>query len=195
MDHSPDSHYESKPLVKQLPEITGKELEEESFSYAMQLASSTVMSMAMQTVAELGVFDIIHRAGAGARLSSEEIVSQLTCKNSEAPFALDRLLRLLASHHVLNCYIVDDDETPGPRCFRRLYGLAPVAKFFVTNDDGVSLGPLIDLYHDKVFLESWLDSNFLPPFCYHNNMLLLFSRWAYVFKILTMHANWILHLN
>ncbi|KAI9090368.1 hypothetical protein K1719_028703 [Acacia pycnantha] len=116
----------------------------------MQLATTTVMSMAVQTMAELGVFSIIP----SARLSTTEIASQLHCKNSKAPSALDCLLRLLTSHSVLHCSVVLD-ETQGPGCFRWLFGLAPVAKFFVGNANGVSLGPFIALFHDKVFLESW----------------------------------------
>ncbi|XP_028752279.1 caffeic acid 3-O-methyltransferase 1-like [Neltuma alba] len=120
----------------------------------MQLATSTAISMAMQTAVELGVFDVIHRAGHDAQLSAAEIASELSCKNPEAPSALDRVLRLLASHSVLSCSVIaDEDREPG--CFRRVYGLCPVAKFFARNEDGVSLGPLIVLNQDKVLIDSW----------------------------------------
>jgi caffeic acid 3-O-methyltransferase len=33
--------------------------------------------------------------------------------------------------------------------------MTPVAKFFAPNSDGVSLGPLLSLTQDKVFLASW----------------------------------------
>jgi len=39
--------------------------EEESFSYAMQLVSLNVLSMAMYTVTKLGIFDIIAKEGEG----------------------------------------------------------------------------------------------------------------------------------
>ncbi|XP_054799601.1 cathecol O-methyltransferase 1-like [Prosopis cineraria] len=117
----------------------------------MQLATSTVISMALKTAVELGIFDFIHRAGPCAEISAAEIASELSCKNPEA---LDRLLHLLVSHSVLCCSVIVD-ETGGSRCFRRLYSLSPVAKFFVRNADGASLGPFVELVQDKVFLDSW----------------------------------------
>ena len=132
--------------------------EEESFCYAMQLVNSTALPMSMQSAIELGVFDIIAKAGPGAGLSSAEIAAQIGTKNAEAPMMLDRILRLLASHSVLNCTVVnanDDDHGDGPH-FQRVYSLAPVSKYFVKSDeDGVSLGALMALIQDKVFLDSW----------------------------------------
>ena len=152
MEQSQQSHY-SQSIEKQ-PKIHHENIEEEEegFSYAMQLATSTVLSMAMQTTAELGVFDVIHRAGHKAKISAVDIAAKLSCKNSDAPSAIDRLLRLLASHSILSCSVVEDR---GPGSLRRLYGLSPVAKFFVKNEDGVSLGPFMALIQDKVFLDSW----------------------------------------
>lgn len=130
--------------------------DEHSFSYAMQLATSTLMSLSVQTATELGVFEVIHKAGADAELSATKIASEIGCQNPEAPAALDRLLRLLASHSVLRCSVVPDEECRGLRRFRQVYGLAPVARFYVPNADGASLGSFIKLIQDKVFLDSWL---------------------------------------
>ncbi|KAF3439778.1 hypothetical protein FNV43_RR18056 [Rhamnella rubrinervis] len=131
--------------------------EEESFSCAMQLVMSTALSMSMQSATELGVFDIIAKAGPGAKLSSSQIVAQLPTENPDSPMMLDRILRLLASHSVLSCScsIVADDNNDKNGCFQRLYGLTPVSNFFVTNKDGVSLGPMMALIQDNVFLASW----------------------------------------
>ncbi|GMN28656.1 hypothetical protein TIFTF001_047905 [Ficus carica] len=123
--------------------------EEEEFSHPMQL----VMSMSLQTAIELGVFDIIAKAGEGAKLSSADIVAQMSTNNPDAPIMVDRMLRLLASHSVLSCSVVGD-ESAGSNA-RRLYSLCPVSKYFVTNEDGVSLGPLIALGQDRVFMDSW----------------------------------------
>ncbi|XP_050387573.1 caffeic acid 3-O-methyltransferase-like [Argentina anserina] len=132
--------------------------EEESFCYAMQLVTSTVLSMSMQSAVELGVFDIIANAGAGRGLSSREIAAQIDTMNPEAPMMLDRILRLLASHSVLSCTVIDandDDSGDGPN-FQRVYSLAPVSKYFVkSKEDGVSLGAMMALIQDKVFLDSW----------------------------------------
>ncbi|PON78922.1 O-methyltransferase COMT-type [Parasponia andersonii] len=120
---------------------------EESFSYAAQLVNSAVLSMSLQSTIELGVFDIIGKAGEGGKLSASEIVAQMPSNNPDAPRMLDRILRMLASHSVLTCSVVADDL--------RVYGLNDVTKLFVTNEDGVSLGPLMSLLQDKVFLDSW----------------------------------------
>ncbi|GMN29013.1 hypothetical protein TIFTF001_051698 [Ficus carica] len=126
--------------------------EEEEFSHAMQLVTSTVRSMSLQTAIKLGVFDIIAKAGEGAKLSSAEIVAQMSTNNPDAPIMVDRMLRLLASHSVLICSVVSD-ESAGSNA-RRFYSLCPVSKYFVTNEDGVSLGPLIALQQGKVFMDS-----------------------------------------
>ncbi|KAM1819283.1 hypothetical protein ACFX15_000900 [Malus domestica] len=129
--------------------------EEENFCYAMQLVFSSVLSMSMQSAIELGIFDIIAKAGPGAKLSSSEIAAHIGSgtRNSEAPMMLDRILRLLASHSILSCSAVANEEDGSDS--QRLYSLGPVSNYFVTNEDGVSLGPLMALIQDKVFLDSW----------------------------------------
>ncbi|KAJ7951394.1 Caffeic acid O-methyltransferase [Quillaja saponaria] len=127
--------------------------EEESFSYAMQLATSSVLSFAMQSAIEVGIFDIIAKAGPGAKLSATEIAAQICTNNTEASTMLDRILRLLASYSALNCYLVDD--THGVGSPQRVYSLGPVSKFFVRDADGMSLGPLMAMFQDKIYLESW----------------------------------------
>jgi caffeic acid 3-O-methyltransferase len=127
--------------------------DEESFSYAIHLANSIVLPMALQSATELGVFDVLQKAGKGAQLSAEEIADRLSCNNPDAPKMLDRILALLASHDILKCLVFQDQEKLGS--FHRLYSMTPVAKFFSPNSDGVSLGPLLSLTQDKVFLASW----------------------------------------
>ncbi|KAM5573076.1 hypothetical protein ABKV19_012888 [Rosa sericea] len=141
-----------------MPVMASTKEEEESFCYAMQLVTSIVLSMSIKLAVELGVFDIIAKAGAGAGLSSSQIAAQIGTENPEAPMMLDRILRLLASHSVLKCTVVnanDDDHGDRPN-FRRVFSLAPVSKYFVKSDeDGVSLGALMALTQDKVLLDSW----------------------------------------
>ena len=58
MENSPKSHsHSSKPLHNNEKQ-NQKEEEEQSFTYAMQLADSVAMSMAMYTAVELGIFDM-----------------------------------------------------------------------------------------------------------------------------------------
>ncbi|PQP96885.1 hypothetical protein Pyn_10173 [Prunus yedoensis var. nudiflora] len=51
---------------------------------------------------------------------------------------VDRILRLLASHSVLNCSAV---AANGGSDFQRVYSFAPISKYFVNDEEGVSLGP------------------------------------------------------
>ncbi|OMO81762.1 hypothetical protein CCACVL1_12238 [Corchorus capsularis] len=125
--------------------------DEESFSYAMQIAQSLVLPMSMHAAIQLQVFDIIAQAGPDAKLSAKEIAAKLPTKNPEAPSMLDRLLRLLATHCIVGCSLANDEEGGHPR---RLYSLTPVSKYFVPNEDGVSLGPFMNLAQDNVFLAS-----------------------------------------
>ncbi|GAB4861520.1 Cathecol O-methyltransferase 1 [Ancistrocladus abbreviatus] len=105
--------------------------------------------MAMHAAIHLDLLEII--AKGGRRLSAEEIAAQLPTKNPDAPAMIDRMQRLLATYSVATCSVVATKDGGS----QRLYGLAPVAKYFVRDEDGVSFGPLMDLFHDKVFLESW----------------------------------------
>ncbi|KAK9093716.1 hypothetical protein Scep_025185 [Stephania cephalantha] len=127
-------------------------LEEEDCSqFAMKLVTASVLPMVLKSVLELGVLDIIGKAGSNAHLSASEIASSLPTKNPEAPVMLERMLRLLAGHSVLTS-ILSAKENGGAQ---RLYGLAPVCKYFMANDDGASMAPFVYMVQDKVAIESW----------------------------------------
>nr|GME03911.1 caffeic acid 3-O-methyltransferase-like [Ipomoea batatas] len=130
-----------------------EEEEEEECAYAVQLVTCASLPMVLKAAVELDVFEILNGAGSGVQLSPSQIASQMPTKNPDAPAMLDRMLRLLASHNILTCslLVADGDVT------QRLYGLAPVAKYFVRNQDGASLGPLLALLQDKVFMHSWYE--------------------------------------
>ena len=129
---------------KQSSRLCHEDGDVEPCSYAMQLVTSSVLPMVMQTSIELGLFDIIAKLG---QASASEIASRLPTKNPEAPIMLDRMLYLLTTHSVLSCSAIDGDE--------RVYALTPVSKYFASNQDGVSFGPLLALIQDKVFMDSW----------------------------------------
>lgn len=122
--------------------------------YALQLTSASVLPMALKTAVELGVFDIIHRAGPGAKLSSSQIVSELESKNPRAAYLLDHLLCLLATHSVLTCSASPSDGSQRQSSLR-VYGLAPVSKYFIKDQEGGSLSPLLRLIQDRVVLDLW----------------------------------------
>ncbi|XP_010539891.1 PREDICTED: anthranilate N-methyltransferase-like [Tarenaya hassleriana] len=123
------------------------EEDEETFANAMQMALGSVFPMTMKAAVELGLFDILAAAG-GSDLSAAEIAARLrNCTNPDAPKMVERIFRLLVSHGVIRCAVSDDGE--------RLYGLTAVAKYFVTGEDGVSLGPLMVLLQDIIYLQNW----------------------------------------
>nr|GEY31085.1 caffeic acid 3-O-methyltransferase-like [Tanacetum cinerariifolium] len=123
---------------------------EENFTHAMQLVTSTSLPMVLVNTIKLKAFEVIAEAGSDARLSAHEIVSRLPITNQDAPDMLDRMLRLLASHSIVTCTQGDYKSRPV-----RVYGLAPVAKYFISNEDGASLCAIMQLHQDKVFIDSW----------------------------------------
>ncbi|KAH9728003.1 Flavone 3'-O-methyltransferase 1 [Citrus sinensis] len=127
-----------------------QEEETNNFSYAMELASAIVLPAAMQAAVELDVFEIISKAGPGAKLSVSEIVAQIPLKDNNpeaAAMTLDRVLRLLVSYNALHCSFVDG---------QRLYSLAPVSAYFVRNNqNGASLRPYMAWCLDKVLMDGW----------------------------------------
>ncbi|XP_047315678.1 caffeic acid 3-O-methyltransferase-like [Impatiens glandulifera] len=120
--------------------------EEEHRAYATQLVNSIALPMTMQAAIDLGVLEIIAKAGPKAALSPSEIAAKIPCKNPIAPAMLQRILKLLTSFSVLTVELHDGHER---------YGLAPVAKYFVNNEHGASLAPLMTLLQDKVLVASW----------------------------------------
>ncbi|XP_015931738.2 caffeic acid 3-O-methyltransferase 1-like [Arachis duranensis] len=111
--------------------------------------------MAVRTTIELGVFDIIAKEGEGAKLSAKDIVDRIGSNNPEAESMLDRVLRLLASHSLLSCSVVEDPESSNNLHHRLLYSLSPVSKYFVTDADGESWGPSLAHLLDKVLYPCW----------------------------------------
>ncbi|XP_038903769.1 caffeic acid 3-O-methyltransferase-like [Benincasa hispida] len=126
-------------------------LEQQHYAYAAQLVTLSVLPMTLQAVFELGVFEILAKAGDGAELSPADIAAEITTKNPDAALMIDRMLWLLASHSVVGFSVGFDEDGKT----QRLYSLTPVSKYYVRNEDGVSLGPTLSLIQDKVFLHSW----------------------------------------
>ncbi|KAI3807808.1 hypothetical protein L1987_23742 [Smallanthus sonchifolius] len=106
--------------------------------------------MVLVTVIKLKILEAIAEAGPDARLTAKEIVSRLLIPNQDAPDMVDRMLRLLASYSIVTCNEAVHESRPV-----RVYGLTPVAKFFIPNEDGASLGAQMQLAQDKVYIESW----------------------------------------
>ncbi|KAL4651207.1 hypothetical protein ACB092_01G142300 [Castanea dentata] len=128
--------------------------EEDSLSqYVMQLATASVLPMVLKAAIELGVLEILDRAGLGALLSTSQIASQLpTHSNQDKSLLLDCMHKLLASHSILTCSVAThqhDDQVS------RLFGPGPVSKYFCRDEFGGSLVPFLDLFQDKVTMNIW----------------------------------------
>ncbi|MED6196518.1 hypothetical protein PIB30_048245 [Stylosanthes scabra] len=93
-----------------LPQVEKQEDEKEGGFLFADIVWSNVINMALKTTIELGVFDIIVKAGEDAKLSAKDIADKIGTNNPEAPTMLDRLLRLLASHSLLCCCVVEDPQ-------------------------------------------------------------------------------------
>ncbi|KAL9403290.1 hypothetical protein Peur_000262 [Populus x canadensis] len=133
---------------------TSSNEEDYHLQYAMQLASASTLPMVFKAVIELGVLEIIEKAGPGALLSASQIASQLPSQNNpDAPIVLDRILCLLASHSILTCSLATENQDRDQ--VQRLYGLAPVAKYFIKKEDGGSLSPYFLVIQDKVTVDLW----------------------------------------
>lgn len=125
--------------------------EDENCLFAMQLATASVLPMALRTAIELHLLEIMAKAGKGAQLSSSEIASYLPTKNPDAPIIIDRMLRLFASYSILTCTLVTDKDGHA----QRLYGLAPVCKYLTKNEDGCSLAPFLLRFQSNVSINCW----------------------------------------
>lgn len=136
-------------------EREGRDQEEEVGKLAVQLASAVVLPMTLKSALELGIIDAL--VSAGGFLSAAEIASRVGAKNPGAPVLVDRMMRLLASHGVIEWRSRrgDGDGDGG----EREYGPGPMCRFFAKDEEGGAVGPLFLLHHDKVFMESWYHLN------------------------------------
>lgn len=123
---------------------------EAEYTHAMELSSSIALPMVLLNVTKLKVLETIAEGGPNTQLSAHEIATRLSISNDDAPNKLDRMLQLLASYSVVTCAIGGHESKPV-----RVYGLAPVAKHFIPNEDGASFGPMMDLQLDEVTIKSW----------------------------------------
>ncbi|KAM0061593.1 putative caffeate O-methyltransferase [Helianthus debilis subsp. tardiflorus] len=125
---------------------------EDNFTYAMELINGTTLSMVLVNTVKLKVLETIAKEGPDAQLSGRDIASRLSIPNQDAPDMIDRMLRLLATHSIVTCTEGVHESKP-----IRVYGLTPVGKYFIPNEEGISLGPLAQLVQDKVFVDSWFE--------------------------------------
>uniref|UniRef100_A0A161XVF2 O-methyltransferase dimerisation domain-containing protein n=1 Tax=Daucus carota subsp. sativus TaxID=79200 RepID=A0A161XVF2_DAUCS len=139
-----------------------KEDEEGSdFARALQVSSGTTLGMVTTAAMQLNLFEIIAKASTvngtspfghdAKRLSPDDIVAHLPTQNPTAPAMLERILRFLAANSILNRIVVAGEDGKE----KSLYGLTSVCKYYVSDEDGVSLAPTLVMIHDKVMIDSW----------------------------------------
>ncbi|WCJ43480.1 O-methyltransferase family protein [Euphorbia peplus] len=129
--------------------------EEETGKLAIRLANAVVLPMALKSVLELKIIDII--SSSATPLSATQIASQIRAKNPDAPFLIERMLSLLASYDILKCSFSDKESSAQ---YERFYNCAPICKYLTSDQAGQgSAAPLFLLHHDQVFMESWYHMN------------------------------------
>ncbi|KAH7862725.1 hypothetical protein Vadar_008607 [Vaccinium darrowii] len=129
---------------------------------AFRSVSASTLPRILRVAVELDLFEIISKNSHSntpdddhGYLSASEIASHLPIKSpGKAPATLERLLRCLASFDFLKCKQSAAGGEGGGK--RWLYGLAPLAsKYFVCDQNGGSLAPMLLFVEDKVFAEAW----------------------------------------
>ncbi|CAA0405840.1 unnamed protein product [Arabidopsis thaliana] len=89
-----------------------EQVDEEMMSMQMMNKNSLAFPMVFKAALELGVLHTIVALEEGVWLSPSEIAFGLPTKptNPEAPMLIDRMLRLLVSHSILKCRLVETGE-------------------------------------------------------------------------------------
>ncbi|KAL3738447.1 hypothetical protein ACJRO7_019911 [Eucalyptus globulus] len=111
--------------------------------YAMQLATSSVLPMALKATVELAVLDILEREGPGAMLPAfpSHIASKVPIRNNrDAHDMIDKMLSLLASHSILSVSSGKDGLGDG---------------YFLRNREDGSLSDLMFMVQDRVMIDFW----------------------------------------
>ncbi|XP_054813867.1 isoliquiritigenin 2'-O-methyltransferase-like [Prosopis cineraria] len=131
--------------------------EEPEDSYALSAmlqCCSQIYCAVLKASLELNVFEIIAKEG-GRHVSAFEVASKLpsSSQHKELAFRIDRLLRLLASHSLLNFSIGEKEDGST----ERLYAISPVGKYFVGGDDGGFLTLFSSFICHKALMDAWMN--------------------------------------
>ncbi|KAJ4906276.1 O-methyltransferase family protein [Raphanus sativus] len=154
------NHLQDPLLTYSKPVLTKEEQEDDKMVslQAESIVNIVAFPMVLKAALELGVIDTIAAAGNDVWLSPYEIARSLPTKptNPEAPVLLDRMLRLLVSHSVLKCRMVEGTENGRAGKMEMIYATEPVCKYFLKFSDGSgSLVPMFMLLHTEVFFKTW----------------------------------------
>nr|AFK49182.1 unknown [Lotus japonicus] len=127
---------------------------DDAYPIALSLCFSRIFPAILNAAVDLNLFDIIAKAqkSSGSSLSAAEIASHLPFQHSELAIRLERMLPVLASFSLLTCSIRTTEG--GNR--ERVYAISPVGKYFISDNNEGSLGPLSALMH-RGFRDIWND--------------------------------------
>ncbi|KAJ0231682.1 O-methyltransferase domain-containing protein [Hirschfeldia incana] len=143
------------------PVLTKEDQEADEKMVSLQaesIVNTVAFPMVLKAALELGVIDSVAAAGDGAWISPYEIARSLPTKptNPEAPVLLDRVLRLLVSHSILKCRMIECKENGRTGKMEMVYATEPVCKYFLKDSDGSgSLVSLFMLLQSEVFFKTW----------------------------------------
>ncbi|KAG7590473.1 Winged helix DNA-binding domain superfamily [Arabidopsis suecica] len=155
------NHLQDSLTTYPKPVLTKEEQEVDEKMVSLQaesIVNTVAFPMVLKAAFELGVIDTITDAGNDTWLSPYEIARSLPTKptNPEAPVLLDRMLRLLVSHSILKCRMIETGENGRTGKIERVYAAEPVCKYFLRDNDGSgSLVSLFMLLHTEVFFKTW----------------------------------------
>ncbi|KAL2893445.1 Caffeic acid 3-O-methyltransferase [Bienertia sinuspersici] len=125
--------------------------EEANYAFGVQIANSCALPMVLNAIIEMGALQAIYDQAGSEGLLPSEISAQVKARNPEAPVMIDRMLRLLSTFSIVGCTTL----TTADGGVERRYKPTSMTKVYVPDEDGVSLAPNLQLFIDKVFLESW----------------------------------------
>ncbi|KNA12541.1 hypothetical protein SOVF_124930 [Spinacia oleracea] len=125
----------------------------------MQLTTAIALPMALKTAMDLGLLEIMDKAGPSTHLSPSDIAARVdpnTNDHTRMVQMVDRILRLLSSHSVVYCSVVEDEHNQNDGQVQRLYTLAPLSRYFLqSKDDQGSLAPMFSTINDKFMTNVW----------------------------------------
>ncbi|MCO5604396.1 hypothetical protein L7F22_058561 [Adiantum nelumboides] len=128
-------------------------LEDSVFSRVMEVAMLGVLPMALKAATELNVMDILaEHAGEGGYLTATQIVGYVegrTAALEEAALALDRILRVLASHGLLEASSCSSSSSKNVG-----YGLKATSRLLLEAGPN-SLAPFVRLVQDPVYWQAY----------------------------------------
>lgn len=139
---------------------------EEELLRVTQMMCATILPMVIVTAIELDLFEIMVKViDESGQFTSSDIVSHLHTQNSQTLTIVERILRYLASKSIFTTKVFIDENG----VTKKLYGMTPICKYFVRNEEEVSFVDFFLFQNDKVVMESWLVTNLLSKCSFFKN--------------------------